>query len=357
MGGSRCALQRSGSRTGSASSRALDSGPPALLDARVRGSGWWLSKTKEAFFVSSADGSSNKSARPLGGTWIPDLGSLAWRTIAGAQSMASPLERLICDQLLVEAQRLLEHAPAAAALEPVALAPSASAEVPCSLDRTLGGMREEAARIGMELYPLTTVAEVAAVVASALLYPSGTPFRASRMRTELHIRGVHLTTDYELTRLLQRLEASGGWAELLATLRVRGEKRCTLVPPVTACVVCGGKKGFGFNDAQKGRPTHPNVFACDGPRTAELSCLVCADPECATVHSMSFASGGRHLPAGTQICVHTLHTSSLAVSYLSSRPTVPCPPSPPREVMSLPHTLVSVPRRAQRRKYEVGGAS
>eukprot|EP00964_Phaeocystis_antarctica_P005852 scaffold3186_cov43-Phaeocystis_antarctica.AAC.1 len=31
--------------------------------------------------------------------------------------------------------------------------------------------------------------------------------------------------------------------------------------------------------------------------------------------------------------------------------------SPPREVMSLPHTLVSVPRRAQRRKYEVGGAS
>eukprot|EP00964_Phaeocystis_antarctica_P051322 scaffold29933_cov21-Phaeocystis_antarctica.AAC.1 len=32
-------------------------------------------------------------------------------------------------------------------------------------------------------------------------------------------------------------------------------------------------------------------------------------------------------------------------------------PPPPREVMSLPHTLVSVPRRAQRRKYEVGGAS
>ena len=28
---------------------ALDSGPPALLDARVRGSGWWLSKSKEAF--------------------------------------------------------------------------------------------------------------------------------------------------------------------------------------------------------------------------------------------------------------------------------------------------------------------
>ena len=26
-------------------------------------------------------------------------------------------------------------------------------------------------------------------------------------------------------------------------------------------------------------------------RTAELSCLVRADPECATVHGMSFASG------------------------------------------------------------------
>ena len=48
MGGSGCALHRSGSRTGSASFRALDSGSPALLDARVRGSGWWLSKTKEA---------------------------------------------------------------------------------------------------------------------------------------------------------------------------------------------------------------------------------------------------------------------------------------------------------------------
>ena len=208
----------------------------------------------------------------------------------------------------------------------------------------------------MELYPLTTVAEVAALVASALLYPSGTPFRASRMRTELHIRGVHLTTDYELTRLLQRLEASGGWAELLATLRVRGEKRCTLVPPVTACVVCGGKKGFGFNDAQKGRPTHPNVFACDGPRTAELSCLVCADPECATVHSMSFASGGRHLPDGRSVYILSTHLHSLYLTYLLVR-LYRAPPPPPREVMSFPHTLVSVPRRAQRRKYEVGGAS
>eukprot|EP00964_Phaeocystis_antarctica_P113614 scaffold77612_cov66-Phaeocystis_antarctica.AAC.4 len=49
MGGSGCVLQRSGSRTGSASSRALDSGPPALLDASVCGSGWWLWKTREAF--------------------------------------------------------------------------------------------------------------------------------------------------------------------------------------------------------------------------------------------------------------------------------------------------------------------
>ena len=94
------------------------------------------------FRASSADGSSNKSARPLGGTWIPDLGSSNGAKLL-AQPMASPLERLIYDQLLVEAQRFLEHAAAAAALEPVALAPSASAEVPCSLDRTLGGMREE----------------------------------------------------------------------------------------------------------------------------------------------------------------------------------------------------------------------
>ena len=32
-------------------------------------------RLKKLFQVSSADGSSNKSARPLGGTWIPDSGS------------------------------------------------------------------------------------------------------------------------------------------------------------------------------------------------------------------------------------------------------------------------------------------
>ena len=41
-----------------------------------------------------------------------------------------------------------------------------------------------------------------------------------------------------------------------------------------------------------------------------------------------------------------------ALSLSNRRP--PAPPS--REVMRLPHTLVSVPRRAQRRKYEVGAA-
>ena len=40
--------------------------------------------------------------------------------------------------------------------------------------------------------------------------------------------------------LIMRLIVHTVWAELLATLRVRGEKRCTLVPPVTACVVCDG---------------------------------------------------------------------------------------------------------------------
>ena len=156
--------------------------------------------------------------------------------------------------------------------------------------------------IGMELYPLVMASEVAAVIASELLYPPGTPFRASKMLSELRTRGVQLSTEYELTRLLQRLEASDGWVELLATLHVRGEQRCTLVPPVKACVVCSGKKGLGFIHARRSafRPTHPNVFACNGPRTAELSCFVCADPECARMHGMSFASGGMQLPAGTQ---------------------------------------------------------
>jgi len=253
--------------------------------------------------------------------------------------MASPLERLICDQLLVEAQRLLEHAPAAAALEPVALAPSASAEVPCSLDRTLGGMREEAATIGMELYPLTTVAEVAALVASALLYPSGTPFRASRMRTELHIRGVHLTTDYELTRLLQRLEASGGWAELLATLRVRGEKRCTLVPPVTACVVCDGKKGFGSQRRAEGPPDAPQRLrvrrAADG--RAELP-RVCGprvrDGAQHVLRQRGPAPARRH----ADLCTYSPHifTRCILLIFSSDCTVPPLPPSRSNEPPTYP---------------------
>lgn len=42
------ALHGSGLRTGSVSSRTLDSGPPWLLDAHGGGSGWWLSKATEA---------------------------------------------------------------------------------------------------------------------------------------------------------------------------------------------------------------------------------------------------------------------------------------------------------------------
>ena len=63
-------------------------------------------------------------------------------------------------------------------------------------------------------------------------------------------------------------------------------------------------------------------------------------------------------PADQSLCLvdraRDLRLNTTGAPPLSNRR----PPAPPsREVMRLPHTLVSVPRRAQRRKYEVGGAS
>ena len=93
--------------------------------------------------------------------------------------------------------------------------------------------------LGLQLHPLRSLDELAAVLETQLVYPEGTPRRARRMLEELRLRGVNLSTEFELTQLIERLEASDGWAAALGKLRVPSERRVVLVPPVTRCVVPG----------------------------------------------------------------------------------------------------------------------
>ena len=103
----------------------------------------------------------------------------------------------------------------------------------------LAAVEKEASMLGLQLHPLRSLDELAAVLETQLVFPEGTPRRARRMLEELRLRGVNLSTEFELTQLIERLEASDGWAAALGKLRVPSERRVVLVPPVTRCVVPG----------------------------------------------------------------------------------------------------------------------
>ena len=135
--------------------------------------------------------------------------------------------------------------------------------------------------LGLQLHPLRSLDELAAVLETQLVFPEGTPRRARRMLEELRLRGVNLSTEFELTQLIERLEASDGWAAALGKLRVPSERRVVLVPPVTRCVV-PGCQGGRLVHARDGRSSCPQVFSIDGELKAELCGRECVD--CHAVH-------------------------------------------------------------------------
>ena len=169
--------------------------------------------------------------------------------------------------------------------------------------------------LGLQLHPLRSLDELAAVLETQLVFPEGTPRRARRMLEELRLRGVNLSTEFELTQLIERLEASDGWAAALGKLRVPSERRVVLVPPVTRCVV-PGCQGGRLVHARDGRSSCPQVFSIDGELKAELCGRECVD--CHAVHYMSFSSGGTLLPQSKQL----FYEDAASLRWYQLRPTM-----------------------------------
>ena len=205
------------------------------------------------------------------------------------------------EMLLAEAQKQLTTGGDALVPEALECQPCAEPTPPDGLAGTraaLDTIEKEASLLGMQLHPLRSLDELAVVLETQLVFPEGTPRRARRVLEELRLRGVNLSTEFELTQLVERLEASDGWAAALGKLRVPSERRVVLVPPVTRCVV-PGCQGGRLVHARYGRSTCPHVFSIDGQLQAELCGRICVD--CHAVHCMSFASGGNLLPQSKQL--------------------------------------------------------
>ena len=148
-------------------------------------------------------------------------------------------EAVVCELLLAEAQRLLAGATQQAATPQARPAPPARAIGQSAALAALADVRQAATTLGMQLLPLRSPTDLATLLVVSLLYPAGTPARATKMLAELLSRGVELPGEYELMQLLDRLEASSSWTAALSKLSVPSERRVVLIPPVVKCVACG----------------------------------------------------------------------------------------------------------------------
>ena len=77
-----------------------------------------------------------------------------------------------------------------------------------SAESMLESVNTEAAVIGKQFLPLRSPDELAQLLHVELLYPAGTPHRGRAMLAELHLRGIHVSTEYELMILVERLEST-----------------------------------------------------------------------------------------------------------------------------------------------------
>ena len=124
-------------------------------------------------------------------------------------------EAVVCELLLAEAQRLLAGATQQAATPQARPAPPARAIGQSAALAALADVRQAATTLGMQLLPLRSPTDLATLLVVSLLYPAGTPARATKMLAELLSRGVELPGEYELMQLLDRLEASSSWTAAL----------------------------------------------------------------------------------------------------------------------------------------------
>ena len=116
-------------------------------------------------------------------------------------------EAVVCELLLAEAQRLLAGATQQAATPQARPAPPARAPGQSAALAALADVRQAATTLGMQLLPLRSPTDLATLLVVSLLYPAGTPARATKMLAELLSRGVELPGEYELMQLLDRLRS------------------------------------------------------------------------------------------------------------------------------------------------------
>jgi len=104
-------------------------------------------------------------------------------------------ESTVMEMLLVEAQQQLSTD----ALVPDALLCQQCDEptAPSSMSGACAALaiEKEASVLGLQLHPLRSLDELAAVLEAQLVFPEGTPRRARRMLEELRLRGVNLSSD------------------------------------------------------------------------------------------------------------------------------------------------------------------
>ena len=207
------------------------------------------------------------------------------------------LNAIVCEALLAEASQHLPTSARSASATPHVVEAAAVRELQAA-HAALGTVREEAATVGRQLLPLRSAAELATLLQAELLYPPGTPKRSNKVLVELRTHGVAMPSEFELDLLLSRLHAHDEWNRALRSMTVPSEQRCVLVPPVTECVVCGSTQ---FVHARDGRSSPRTVYSCRGKLSGELCGMQCNRDDCGAVHYMSFASGGKKLPPGTQV--------------------------------------------------------
>ena len=128
------------------------------------------------------------------------------------------MEAFVLAQLLADAEKLLAaevappSAPAALTLAPAV--PHPDPEVAAG-ERALVSVQKEAAAVGLQLLPLRSPGDLAALLEAELL--------EQLVQAELRLRGLPLLDEFMLEQLLTRLDASELWSAALARLQLPSE--------------------------------------------------------------------------------------------------------------------------------------
>lgn len=146
--------------------------------------------------------------------------------------------------------------------------------------------------LSVELQPLRTAGEVAALLRALRQYPLGLPRRDQLMADAL---GNKCTIE-QLSALVSKLELTDADLLKVSSCLPQAERTVNLIPPVAKCVACAAAPTLTVKPRY---PSSPTVVTEAGLFQGVLHAKVC--PECDATHYMSYAEGGSRIPAGKQL--------------------------------------------------------